>query len=231
MQTPRAAEGVSRAAGTTATPGSMRVGANPTVQLAGAVQTCPCHACAFFRSREEEHAVLLPFMAEGIAAGDKCVNIIDERNRDARRASLASVGIDVAAAERSGQLELRAWEEAHILGGHFDQHGMLARLEESASTDRNGFRLTRLWSNQEWVLEKPPGVEDLIEYEARFNYIWPKYDDITVCVYDASKFGAALLVEVLRAHPFAILSGVMVANPFYVPPDEMLRELKERRPR
>jgi hypothetical protein len=197
---------------------------NKTVQLAGATQTCPCHACAFFRSKEEENAVLLPFMAEGIAVGDKCVNILNEKNLNDRRASLRSVGIDVAAVESSGQLELLTWEEAHIMGGRFDQHRMLNQLDKSSSGGRNGFRLTRLWSNQEWALKKIPGVEDLVEYEARFNYIWPKHSDATVCVYDTTKFGTALLVELLRAHPRAILSGIMLDNPFYVPPDEMLRE-------
>lgn len=49
-------------------------------------------------------------MAEGIAAGDKCVNILNEKDLEERRAVLRGAGIDVAAAESSGQLELLVWE-------------------------------------------------------------------------------------------------------------------------
>ena len=83
-----------------------------------------------------------------------------------------------------------------------------------------------LWSNQEWALDGTPGAEDLVEYECRFNYIWPKYDDVVVCVYDSSRFDADLLVQILRTHPFSIVGGVLRENPFYVPPDQLLRELR-----
>lgn len=45
-----------------------------TVSLARTTQPCPCHACAFFSSKEEEYRVMLPFLAEGFEAGDKLLN-------------------------------------------------------------------------------------------------------------------------------------------------------------
>jgi hypothetical protein len=196
-----------------------------TVRLAGSTQTCPCHACAFFRTKEEEAAVLLPFMAEGMEAGDKLVNIIDGRKLEERVQLLAMAGIDVSAAERTGQLEIRPWEQAHVVGGRFDQQAMLASLDKAAQSASSSYRLTRLWSNQEWALEDLPGVEDIVEYECRFNYIWPKYDDVVVCVYDCTRFGADLLAQILRTHPFSIVGGILRENPFYVPPDQLLKEL------
>ena len=32
----------------------------------------------------------------------------------------------------------------------------------------------------------------------------------------------------MRTHPMVIVGGVLQENPFFVPPDEMLKELKER---
>ena|SRR5690349_11474376 len=64
-------------------------------------------------------------------------------------------------------------------------------------------------------------------YPRRFNYIWAKYDDVVVCVYDSSRFDADLLVQILRTHPFSIVGGILRENPFYVPPDRLLRELLE----
>ena len=120
---------------------------NRSVQLAGIDHHCPLHACAFFASQEEENRVLLPFMKGGIEAGDKCVNIINNADREGRRRVFAEAGIDVAKAERDGQLELRPWEKAQIAGGHFDLQSVLASFEQAAAKDQNDQRITRLWSN------------------------------------------------------------------------------------
>jgi hypothetical protein len=36
------------------------------------------------------------------------------------------------------------------------------------------------------------------------------------------------VLDILRTHPVAIIGGVLQDNPFFVPPDEFLRELRER---
>jgi hypothetical protein len=83
--------------------------------------------------------------------------------------------------ERKGQLEVRRWEDAYLREGHFDQNRMLALIEEVLQGGAaQGFRLTRLVANMEWALEDRPGVEDIVEYETRLNYVLPKYDD-AVC--------------------------------------------------
>jgi hypothetical protein len=106
---------------------------------------------------------------------------------------------------------------------------MLALLPEVLSGGKpNGFGLTRLWSNMEWALEDCPRVQDLVEFEARVNHILPKIDNLVVCAYDLTKFGASVVIDVLRTHPLVIIGGFLHENPFFVPPDEFLRELRAR---
>ena len=38
-------------------------------------------------------------------------------------------------------------------------------------------------------------------------------------------------MDILRTHPMVIIGGVLQANPFWVPPDQFLRELESRRRR
>jgi len=38
-------------------------------------------------------------------------------------------------------------------------------------------------------------------------------------------------MDIMRTHPMVIIGGVLQANPFWVPPDEFLRELNARRAR
>jgi hypothetical protein len=80
----------------------------------------------------------------------------------------------------------------------------------------------------EWALDDRPGVHDIVEYEARLNQILPKYDDAICCTYDIKRFSASVVMDILRTHPSVIVGGILQENPFYVPPDEFLRELRER---
>jgi hypothetical protein len=76
---------------------------------------------------------------------------------------------------------VRAWEDAYLRQGHFDQDAMLVLIEEVLNNGKiQGFPLTRLVANMEWALEDRPGVDDLVEYETRLNYILPKYDDAVI---------------------------------------------------
>jgi hypothetical protein len=198
-----------------------------TVRLAGKEFDRSCHACAFFHSREEEYRVLLPFAQEGFERGEKSFHIVDPRHRQERLQRLAALGFDVEEAERTGQLEVRAWENAHLRQGHFDQYAMLALVEEVLTSGKaGGFGLTRFWANMEWALEDYPGVYDLVEYETRLNYIVPKYDDVVVCTYDLTRFSASIVIDILRTHPTVIIGEILQPNPFFVRPDEFLRELR-----
>lgn len=151
------------------------------VRLAGSVLDRSRHVCAFFHHKDEEYRVLLPFIREGFEHGDKAFHIVDPNHRAEHLVRLEQAGVDVAVAERTGQLEVRRWEEAYLQDGHFDQMRMLALIEEKLTAGkRDGYPLTRLVANMEWALEDRPGVEDIVEYETRLNYVLPKYDD-AVC--------------------------------------------------
>jgi hypothetical protein len=53
--------------------------------------------CAFFRNRDEEYRVLLPFIRHGIEHGERGFHIVDPARLDDHRRRLADGGIDVAA--------------------------------------------------------------------------------------------------------------------------------------
>ena len=151
---------------------------NGAIHLAGTTLDRYRHVCAFFHTRDEEYKVLLPFIKEGIERHEKAFHIVDPALRHAHVHRLEEAGIDVTACESSGQLEVRRWEEAYLRQGHFDQHAMLALIQEVLETGKTQqFPLTRLVANMEWALEDRPGVNDLVEYETRLNFILPKYAD------------------------------------------------------
>jgi hypothetical protein len=151
------------------------------VRLAGSPLRRSRHVCAFFNTKDEEYRVLLPFIRDGFAHGDKAFHIVNDAHRPEHRRRLQEAGIAVEEAERTGQLELRRWEDAYLRDGHFDQQRMLALIEEVLQSGKaQGYPLTRLVANMEWALKDRPGVADIVEYETRLNFVLPKYDD-AVC--------------------------------------------------
>jgi hypothetical protein len=137
----------------------------------------------------------------------------------------------VEAAIASGQLEVRPWEDGPLNGERFDQDVWLSGFEEVLRSGGTfGYSKTRFLAQMEWALVDLPGVDDMIEFEARVNYIVPKYDNQVICAYDMSKFGAVTVMYALRTHPVVIIGGLLQENPFYMDPDEFLLEMRAQRP-
>jgi hypothetical protein len=182
------------------------------------------HACAFVNSTDEERAVIDPFFFEGLRRREKAVYIVDPAHRDAHEARLR------AGTSESELVDVTTWNEAHLKGGSFDQDRMMAALEEMirdhAATGQPPMRLV---GQMGWVLAKPPGIEQLVAYEASVNEVLNRGKTPTVCVYDVRKLSGALLMDLLRAHPLTVMNGVLHENPFYTPAEELLVELAQRR--
>ena len=201
-----------------------------SVRCAGGILGQHRHICAFFNSVDEEHRVLRSFIKDGFDRGDKAFHLVDPELSEDHLRRLAEAGIDVEQAVGMGQLELRRWQDAQLRGDRFDQDAMLALIEEVLQSGvADGYPLTRFVAHMEWALLDKPGVDDLLEFETRVNYVLPKYDDPVICTYDLSKFSASVVMDIMRTHPVVIIGEVLQENPFFVPPDEFLLELRERR--
>jgi hypothetical protein len=201
-----------------------------TLRLCGTTLGPHRHICAFFHSPDDHYRILLPFIKDGLDAGEKAVHIIDPRRRAEHVQRLTAIGIDVTVAQADGRLDIREWADAHLRDGFFDRdrtHQIIAGIRERSAAA--GFPRTRFVTHMEWALEDRPGVEGLLQYEAKANLV--RVEDPVVCAYDLSRFSADLVVDVMRTHPLIIIGGILQENPFFVPPDEFLGELRARRSR
>jgi hypothetical protein len=201
------------------------------VQFAGGNLAGQRHICAFFNSADEEHRVLRSFITDGFDRGDKAFHLVNPELREDHLKRLAETGINVQKLMDAGQLEVRPWQDGPLHGGRFDQDTWIVSFEKVLqSGPAAGYAQTRFLAHMEWALVDLPGVEDLIEFETRVNYVVPKYGDIVICAYDLSKFAANVVMDALRTHPVVIIGGILQENPFFIPPDQFLLEIKDRRP-
>jgi hypothetical protein len=187
------------------------------------------HICTFFRTAEERYRVLMPFIREGLEQGDRAFHIIDPSLRCDHTHRIAEAGVDTARAEVEGQLEIIGWDEAYLRGGSFNPSEMLSLLPVLLNKGRaRGFPVTRFIADVAWVLNNPGAVDRMLDYECRVNLALPKAGDIVICSYDLDTVDASMVVAAMRTHPIVLIGGIVQHNPFYVPPEELLKELSER---
>jgi hypothetical protein len=202
-------------------------------QLCGALLGARAHVCAFFRDKNEEARALLPFIKAGLAAGEKIVHTIDPARRAEHMSRFAAAGIDFTAAHSHGMFDLHAWTDTHLRGGRFDPDRTLALFGQMRLTaSRQGFPLTRFITHMDWALEDGGDLTDLLVYEARANEIrvgqsGPIHP--VICAYDLTRFSGEFVVDVMRTHPMTLIDGALHENPYFVPPEEFIRELRNRR--
>jgi hypothetical protein len=202
---------------------------NP-VNIAGMPLVEHRHVCAFFGSPDEEYRVLLPFIQDGVDRGELLYQGVRRTRHEDHVRRLRHAGMDVDELERTGQLIIRSSEDMYMPGGSFDQERMLATIEAALQDGASrGFPLTRISAHPECVFADEHDTTEFLEYEARLNDLVPRYQDPVICLYDISSFDASILMDVLRTHPVVIVGGMLQENPFYMPPDQFLRELRSRR--
>ena len=187
------------------------------------------HVCAFFSSRQQEYDTLLPFVRDGLELGERAYHVLPSQYREEHLEQLRGAGIDVAAAQRRRQLEVATPQETYLRGGRFDKDAMLVLIQEALETGPTlGFPLTRLIAHAEGVLQDWSNINGWIEYETRLNDVLPRYDDPVICTYDANLLNGSIAVDILRTHPVAIIGGLLYENPFFVPPQQFLRQVLQR---
>jgi MEDS: MEthanogen/methylotroph, DcmR Sensory domain len=198
------------------------------ISLAGSELRDVRHVCAFFNNDDQEYRVLIPFIRDGFECGHKAVHVVNPDQRRDHLERLRTAGIDPAAAEKRGQFELRINTEVYLRDGRFDQDRMLQAFEEMASgTATGGFPLSRILCRMDWAAEGSQ-VDDLVEFESRVNDVWSRHDDAVICTYHLGRFGGDTVVDIMRTHPLVIIGGILQENPFFVTPDEFLREFRGR---
>ncbi|HEX2060436.1 MAG TPA: MEDS domain-containing protein [Thermoanaerobaculia bacterium] len=182
-----------------------------TIHLAGVAVGDRRHIGAFFASDAERYEVLGPFVAEGLARGEKAFHIVNGPEHHAHLARLMAAGVELGDAPRQRRWELLRWEDFYLVDGHFDQHATIDRIQNAV----DGFPVTRLVAFMEWALQPKPGVKDIVEYESRLNDVIPTHSNVVVCAYDLARFDGRTIIDVMRVHPAVIVGGSLYDNPFY----------------
>jgi MEDS: MEthanogen/methylotroph, DcmR Sensory domain len=203
-----------------------------SIPFAGSQLDQTRHVCAFFNNAEEEYRVLLPFIKDGFKCGHKAIHVVNRDQRGDHLQRLSEAGIDAAAAQQSGQLDLRINTEVYLPDGRFDADHMISAFEQLASGNAAGdYSLSRICCRMDWAVHDQSHVDEVIEFESRVNDVWRRHEDAVICTYHLGQFRGDEVIDIMRTHPMVIIGGLLQQNPFFVPPDEFLDEFRQRRAR
>lgn len=177
------------------------------------------HAALVYWSRQEFLDTIVPFLVDGILAGDLVVHITHDEPLAPVVDALANAGIDVAAATTQGRLMLLSAQQAFAPQGRFDLQAATAGIKamiEAAQTD--GARQVRFSVDISYVLSGTPGIEDFMVLDARANEdIFPGQPFICVCAYNAARGSNCMVEDMFLTHPLVFVRGIPMANPYYQP--------------
>jgi hypothetical protein len=81
-------------------------------------------------------------------------------------------------------------------------------------------RAVETWSRRDVV----PDMHELLVLESEMNRYLPLYPQVVVCLYDIGRFGAGIIVNLLKTHPRMLVGGMLIENPYYLTPDEVLAD-------
>lgn len=186
------------------------------------------HICAFFDSRSQKYSVLAPYFAEGIAEGDRIINVVDAKEREQHIRALTNAKVPLNDAIDRGQFKLLTAEETYLKEGAVNLDGMLDMLREALETaEREGIAV-RTCGEMNWIGRSDMPTDEVMSYEARVNDFVPNFQCTLVCVYDVARLRPGMVADLLATHPTSIIDGKLRSNPLYVEPEAFLEKLRQR---
>ena len=207
----------------------MNVKKQQSVTICGETLPGPLHICAFFDSREEQYEILLPWLKEGINNNEEVLTILAGNSHKDHCTRLLNAGIPVQRAIENRQLKVVATEDTYLHGGSFAAERMFNIVEQALIEAQTGpYHMLRACGDMEWALKNLPGTDELIEYEARLNFLTPKHDCTILCSYDINKFSGSAIADILATHSHVIMNERIYKNPHFIEPVEFLARLIKR---
>ncbi len=181
------------------------------------------HICQIFNSDEERHESLVNFIVSGLKTGEKTLCFTENEEEENLIDAFQAEGFNLVDLTEKGDFSLSGTREAYFKEDRFDPERMLGLLkafqEESVQEKHSGCRVIGEMTSD---IEHIDGGSRLLEYESKVTLLIKEYPINAVCQYDARAFDGATILDVLKVHPYMIVRGKVVHNPFFEPAEEYL---------
>jgi hypothetical protein len=186
------------------------------------------HICLLYNKVNESIGVTARLFEVGLHSQEKCLFAAAPSSIQDMEQALAKSGIDVAAAQESGQLVFLSDRDPWLIGKRFDSWHLLSTHQTFiAQTKREGWKACRISIDMTWLTSDVATPEQILKYEAGADAIFTFQNApiIALMHYDYSKLPGALVVEMLKLHPIAVVGKFIKRNPYYVNSEQYLLKI------
>ncbi len=181
------------------------------------------HMCLIYNDEAERRKIITKFLEGGLKTGEKVAYFVDTISPMDVYAWLEEMDIAIPKKNLDAVLTAAEAQKTYCPDGTFIPDRMLATLREFYDQSvEQGYPHCRVSGEMGWALRNLPGSERLMEYESHINVLVTTHPLTAVCQYDANRFDGATILKCLEVHPYMIVRGQVVHNPYYMTPEEFL---------
>ncbi len=163
--------------------------------LAGVSIPLRGHYAPIYSSDAGALRLTVPFLADGLRAGQTCFLAASGEVLVRYTRALADEGIDFEKATQSGQLVVLDWPGANAA----EVIGKWEQLFAKALVTRPS--MLRVAGDMACERHMFPSESEMMAYEEAYDRMARRFPLVTLCAYDARQFSGETVLRMLKAHP------------------------------
>lgn len=177
------------------------------------------HICLVFRDEASRRRIVSKFVGSGLLSGEQVfyfADTVEPAEVDSWLENELGVEFHDSLTGESSTFRSQFASDTYYPDGAFKPEPMLETLKATYAASRSaGYPNVRVTGEMSWALRDVPGKERLIEYESAVNEVVKSHPVTAMCQYDANRFDGELIYQALRVHPYMVMNGQLVKNPYY----------------
>jgi excisionase family DNA binding protein len=164
------------------------------IELEGIAIDYGSHLCTFYETDPGRLKMSLPFLLNGLQMGDRCFLVASTTAQTHILSELRSVRPNVDKDINDGRLV--------VMDGKPSSDEIYTYFENAfLDASKHGIHRLRVLGDMAWFLHKGMGIDELNEFEARYNTgLGHRFPVVSLCQYDVREFSGAAVLSALKCH-------------------------------
>jgi MEDS: MEthanogen/methylotroph, DcmR Sensory domain len=186
------------------------------------------HILQLYNKVNEITGVTARLLEVGLVSSEKCLFAGSPASIQEMEQALLKAGVEVAQAQEAGQLVFISDREELLVNKRFDPYHLLSTHQTFiAQALREGWKAVRISMDMTWLTADIATPEQVLKYEAASDAVFTFQNApiIALMHYDYSKLPGALVVEMLKLHPIAVVGKFIKRNPYYLNSEQYLLKI------
>ena len=183
------------------------------------------HLAGLYETEEERKKIVFSFLNQGLKEGSLIIFSCCQHSVEQLKKQFSDIYPQNAdKLDNEDRFIFLSSKEFYYPYGEFSPWSMNDRLNKINKKAKEYGRKVRIIGDMSWIMKKKPENKHIMAYESRVNNFMDGKEWLALCMYDISLFSGEFIMNVLRTHPCTINGKIITQNPYYMNPDDYLKE-------